>query len=165
MRLAMRRSRVGRLYPVKSKPRVWRRYSSRSSRSPLVPGPLSTGASGIGFCQVVAAHGLAQVGDGVSDESGPSPGVPSLYFVAAGLLGVASAAHTFAEPRRHVAPACESHDRCPEGSLQRVNLLGQEAVGGVRMADTAPEAQEVVLLPRPERAPAFGAGELGGVAL
>src|SRR3954453_22360487 len=160
MRLLMRRARLPRLYPLKSNPRESRRNSSRSS---------SAGSTSVSVASATGvdplAVGAAQVGDCLANQAGAPVGVARLALVAAGPVCMAAVGHPPAEPGGKVGTFLEGDDGPPEGGLQRLALFGEQALGGLGVADAAPEPEQVALRLLPERAPALGARELGRIAV
>src|SRR5581483_462219 len=122
MRLEMRRPRLPRLYPLKSNPPAVRRYS-RSSSSP-VSAPASV-PSGID----VDAHVVdrAQVDDRLAYEAGAAAGVGRFALEAAGAVIAAEVCHPAADPARQVSALLESDDRAPQGGLECLALVGEQA--------------------------------------
>src|SRR5947207_6294086 len=103
---------------------------------------------------------LTQVDDRLPNEPSATAGVGRLSLVAAGAVGVAALVHPPADPRGQVGALLEGDDRAPQGRLQGLALPLEEALGGVGVADPAPEPEQVALVLLPEGAAALRAGEL-----
>src|SRR5437899_7939419 len=136
MRLAMRRPRLPRLYPLKSKPRDVRRNSRRSSS------PGSTSASvpsviGVDALLVDDAH----VGDRLAHEAGAPSGVRCLALVAARAVPAAALLHPLRDAPGEIGPLLEGYDGAPEGRFQCLALFGEQALGRVGVAHPAPESE------------------------
>jgi hypothetical protein len=149
----MRRSRLGRLYPPNSNPRLRRR--------------LAAPARGRGRR---AFPGLGErLGGRVrpADEEHPADQlrvggrVPDLALERLNGGGRAALGRALGHPPGQGRLLLQGPQRAPQGRLQPVRLLGQKALGAPGVPDAAAEPQQIAVGELPEGPAALGAGEPG----
>src|SRR5215472_17995041 len=155
IRLKMRRLRLARLYPRKSKLRRSCRYSRSASSSPLLGGVDTVSLV------MVDAYSLHKIADQAAKYLGPLLRGRDVVAIAGHLRSPPAALHPGDNAPGQVGPLVEGHDGGPERRLDRGLLAEQEVIRGELVADSAPVAPGSVVIVIPQRPAAFRAGQRG----